>query len=109
MATTFKTKIIKDCGTQKIEVFQTASGTNATIIGMNLANTSEFSVQTSILIKDDTSIEAFYIKNVMIPPQSSFKAMIGGEKIIVPTDYAILVQSDIDDSVDVIVSYVDIT
>jgi len=45
----------------------------------------------------------------MIPAQSSFKAMIGGEKIIVPTDYAILVQSDIDDSVDVIVSYVDIT
>ena len=109
MATTFRQKIIKDVGTQKIEVFQTASGTNATIIGMNLANTSTFAVQASILIKDDTSVEAFYVKDVMIPPQSAFKAMIGGEKIIIPTDYAILVQSDIDDSVDVIVSYVDIT
>jgi len=109
MATTFRTKIVKNVGTQKLEVFTTPGGTNATIIGMNLANISEFAVQASILIKDDTSIEAYYIKDVMIPAQSSFKAMIGGEKIIVPTDYAVLVQSDIDDSVDVIVSYVDIT
>ena len=109
MATTFRTKIVKDVGKQKLEVFTTPPGTNATIIGMNLANISTFAVQASIIVKDDTSIEAYYIKDVMIPPQSSFKAMIGGEKIIVPTDYAVLVQSDIDDSVDVIVSYVDLT
>ena len=40
MATTFRTKIVKDVGTQKIEAFETAPGTNATIIGMNLANTT---------------------------------------------------------------------
>lgn len=109
MATTFRTKIVKDVGTQKIEAFETAPGTNATIIGMNLANTSTFSVQASILIRDDTSVEAFYVKDVMIPPQSAFKAMIGGEKIILTTGYSILVQTDITDSVDVIISYVDIT
>ena len=109
MATTFRTKIVKDVGTQKIEAFETAAGTDATIIGMNLANTSTFDVQASVLIRDDTSVEAFYVKDVMIPPQTSFKAMIGGEKIILTTGYSILVQSDIDDSVDVIISYVDIT
>lgn len=109
MATTFRNKIIKDVGTVKITAFETPQSTNATIIGMNLANTSTFTVQASILISDDTSIEAFYVKDVMIPPQTSFKAMIGGEKIVLPTGYSILVQSDIDDSVDAIISYVDIT
>ena len=109
MATTFRTKIVKDVGTQKIEAFETQPGTDATIIGMNLANTSTFDVQANVLIRDDTSVEAFYVKDVMIPPQTAFKAMIGGEKIILTTGYSILVQSDIDDSVDVIISYVDIT
>ena len=40
MATTFRTKIVKDVGTQKIEAFETAPEPAATIIGMNLANTS---------------------------------------------------------------------
>jgi len=48
MATTFRTKIVKNVGTQKLEVFTTPAGTNATIIGMNLANISEFAVQASI-------------------------------------------------------------
>ena len=47
---------------QKIEAFETAPEPNATIIGMNLANTSTFSVQASILIRDDTSVEAFYVQ-----------------------------------------------
>ena len=108
MATTFRTKIVKDVGKQKLEVFTTPPGTNATIIGMNLANISTFAVQASIIVKDDTSIEAYYIKNVMIPPQSSFKAMIGGEKIVLPTGHSLLVQSSATDSVDAVVSYVDI-
>jgi hypothetical protein len=109
MATFFRQKIIKDVGTQKIEVFEAAPGTNATIIGLNLANTSEFAIQASILIRDDTSVEAFYVKDVMISPQTAFKAMIGGEKVIIPSGYSILVQSDQDDSIDAIISYVDIT
>ena len=82
MATFFRTKVIKDIGTQKIVVFEVPSATNATVIGLNLANTTDFAVQGSILIKDDTSVEGFYVKDVMIPPQTAFKAMIGGEKII---------------------------
>lgn len=109
MATFFRQKIVNAVGTQKIEVFEAAAGTNSTIIGLNLANITDFTVQASILIRDDSSVEAHYVKNVMIAPQTAFKAMIGGEKIIIPSGFSILVQADIDDALDAIISYVDIT
>ena len=108
MATFFRTKVIKDIGTQKIEIFEVPAATNATVIGLNLANITDFAVQASVYVKDDTSVEGYYVKNVMIPPQTSFKAMIGGEKIVLPTGHSLLVQSSATDSVDAVVSYVDI-
>ena len=108
MATFFRTKVVKDIGTQKIEVFEEPAATNATVIGLNLANITNFAVQASIYVKDDTSVEGFYVKDVMIPPQTSYKAMIGGEKIVLPTGHSLLVQSNASNSVDAIISYVDI-
>jgi hypothetical protein len=108
MATFFRTKVIKDIGTQKIVVFEVPSATNATVIGLNLANITDFAVQASVLIKDDGSVEGFYVKDVMIPPQTSYKAMIGGEKIVLPTAHQLIVQSSATNSIDAVVSYVDI-
>ena len=42
MATFFRTKVIKDIGTQKIVVFGSTPATNATVIGLNLANITDF-------------------------------------------------------------------
>ena len=44
----------------------------------------------------------------MIPPQTAFKAMIGGEKIVLPTGHQLIVQSSLTASVDAVISYVDI-
>ena len=66
MATFFRTKVIKDIGTQKIVVFEVPAATNATVIGLNLANITDFAVTASVLIKDDGSVEGFYVKDVMI-------------------------------------------
>ena len=44
----------------------------------------------------------------MIPPQTAFKAMIGGEKIVLPTGHQLIVQASSTASVDAVVSYVDI-
>ena len=93
MATFFRTKVIKDIGTQKIVVFEVPAATNATVIGLNLANITDFAVTASVLIKDDGSVEGF-VKDVMIPPQTAFKAMIGGEKIVLAQqDTPLIVQA----------------
>jgi hypothetical protein len=44
----------------------------------------------------------------MIAPNSSFKGMLGGEKLIIPANNSLLIQSNLSDSCDAIISYVDI-
>ena len=65
MATFFRTKAVKEIGTVKVPVYKAGPSTTATIVGLSLANLTESVVSTSVLIADDTSIEAFYLKNVL--------------------------------------------
>ena len=57
MATYFRNKIIKNIGTQKIEVFASNGSTNATVLGINIANITDFAVNINIYVKDDTSVK----------------------------------------------------
>ena len=50
MATTFKNKVVKDIGTQKIIAISTNASTRSTIIGISLANTTKGAVSVSILV-----------------------------------------------------------
>ena len=62
----------------------------------------------NILVSDDTSVEGFYLKDVVIPPNSSLKPLGPAEKIILAPNNAISFQSNENDSLDVVISYVDI-
>lgn len=108
MATFFRTKAIKEIGTVKVPVYKAGPSTTATIVGLSLANLTESVVSTSVLIADDTSIEAFYLKNVLIPPNATLKVLNGGEKIILASENELSVVSDIDGSLDAVMSYVEI-
>ena len=69
---------------------------------------TDFAVNVNIYVKDDTSVEGYFMKDVMIAPNSSFKGMLGGEKLIIPANNSLLIQSNLSDSCDAIISYVDI-
>tara|TARA_B110000503_G_scaffold136328_1_gene218459 strand:- start:8029 stop:8358 length:330 start_codon:yes stop_codon:yes gene_type:complete len=108
MATYFKNKVLKNIGLIKQIALTSDPATNATVIGLSLTNLTEFAVRANVLIQDDTSIEGYYLKDVMIPPNSRIKVLEGGEKLIIPSNNTLLVQSDLDDSLDAVISYVDI-
>lgn len=108
MATFFKNKIIKNVGTVPVSAITPPSGTNSTIIGMSLSNLTEYAVKANIIIKDDTSVEGYFMKDVIIPANTSLRAVTSGEKLIIATNYELLIQSDITDSIDAVISYVDI-
>ena len=108
MATYFRTKVIKDVGTQKIEVFEVPAATNATVIGLNLANITDFAVQASVYIKDDTSVEGYFMKDVMVPPNSSLHALAAGEKLILAPTNELYLVADQNEALDAVISYVDI-
>ena len=108
MATTFRNKVVKDIGTQKIVAIQTNGSTRSTIIGISLANTTKGAVSISILIGDDASSEGYYLKDVLLPPKGSLKPLGPAEKLILAPTNTLLFQSNKANSVDAVISYVDI-
>ena len=108
MATTFRNKVVKDISTQKIVAIETNGSTRSTIIGISLANTTKGAVSVNILIKDDGSSEGFYLKDILIPPKSSLKPLGPAKKLILAPTNQLLFQSNKVNSVDAVISYVDI-
>jgi hypothetical protein len=108
MATTFRNKVIKEVGTVPILALETNASTRSTIVGLSLANLSETAIYVSVLVHDDTSVEGFYLKDVMVPPNTSLRALSAGEKLILAPENQLYLVADEDDALDAVISYVDI-
>lgn len=109
MATFFKNKVIKDIGPKPISVLETSASIRATVIGLSFANLTDAFVYVSVYVKDDTSVTGFYLKDILVPANTTLKALNGGEKLIIAPSNELLVSSSAQDSVDVVLSYVEIT
>lgn len=108
MATQFKNKVVKDVGPVPILALETDASTRSTIIGLNLANLTDFIAYASILIHDDTSVEGYFAKDIMVPPNSSLHALAAGEKLILAPSNQLYLVASTDEALDAVISYVDI-
>ena len=108
MATQFKNKVVKDVGSVPILAIEKNAATRSTIIGMTLANLTEFIAYASILVHDDTSVEGYFIKDVMVPANSSLHVLAAGEKLILAPENQLYIVAGSDESLDAVISYVDI-
>ncbi len=109
MATTFKNKNVVQVGLLPVEILSTTAAQRATIVGMSLTNLTDSFVYVSVLIDDDTSVQGHYMKDVLLPANTSLRAVNGGEKLILAPSNKLSVKASITDSVDVLLSYVEIT
>lgn len=109
MATFFKNSVVKNVGTQPVEILTTSATNRATVIGLSLTNLEDDFVYVSVLLKDDTSVTGFYLKDTVLPANTSLRVVNQGEKLIIAPNNTLYVQSTLNDSVDVIMSYVEIT
>lgn len=108
MATFFRNTVTKEIGTVPVRVLETSPTSRATVIGFSIANITENVVTVSVLLQDDTSVTGYYAKDLILPTQSSLRIVNGGEKLILAPSNQILVVSSASDSVDVILTYVEI-
>jgi hypothetical protein len=109
MATLLKTKVAKNIGTTPIDVLQSTETNRVTLIGCNLANIIDDPITVDLFVIDDTSTAAYYIKGIIIPANTSLKVITNGEKLILGPSCGFRVVSNTEASVDVIISYADIT
>lgn len=109
MATLLKNTVIKDCGTKPVLIYETLPTTRVTVLGLSFTNLTDKFVYVDVIIEDDTSIAGYYLKDSILPAGTSLRAVSTGEKLVLAPSNRLLVRSSLDDSVDVIVSYVEIT
>ena len=108
MASFFRNSVIKEIGTVPVRVAQTTLASRITVIGLSLSNLTEDPLTVSVTVMDDTSVTGYYIKDVLLGPQSSLRVVNGGEKLILAPSNELYISSSVSDSIDAIVSYVEI-
>ena len=108
MATLFKNKVVNTVGVLPVDVYETDASTRATVIGMSLTNLTQSFVYVDVLTQDDTSVTGYYLKQALLPANTSLRVVATGEKLIIAPSNKLQVKSSIDDSVDVVLSFVEI-
>jgi hypothetical protein len=110
MPTVFKHSLVTQVGTVPTDVVTIGAGVRATVIGCNLANTTDYDnvVADVQVVGSDTTV-SYYIKGLVIPPNTSVKLITQGEKLILPEGTGLRVTCDTADSIDATVSYVEIS
>jgi hypothetical protein len=109
MPTVLKNKVFTNIGVTPVDVLSTAANVRSTIIGFSLANIQEGIVLIDVKITDDTSTSGYYVKQLVVPPNSSLRLVNGGEKLILAPNNKITIQANLENCLDAIISYVDIT
>lgn len=109
MATALKTKVEAGIGTTAVDVLIAGVLSRFTIIGCNLANVIEENITIDVFVVDAADVEAIYIKGLIVPMNSSIKLITNGEKLIIAENCRLRIVSNIADSIDVVISYVELT
>jgi hypothetical protein len=110
MPTVFKHAVVTEIGTTPVDVLQIALGVRATVIGCNLANITDYDTAVvDVYVIDENSTQAHYVRGLSISPNSTVKIITQGEKLILPETAGIRIVSDTQDSIDAVISYVEIS
>jgi len=108
MANFFRNKVVNEIGTTPIQVLEFGPSTRGTVIGLSLANLTGSNILASVTITDDASTVGYYIKDVLIAPNSSMRLVNGGEKLILAPNNSIHISASQEASLDCVMSYVEI-
>jgi len=114
MASFFKNKLQSGIGSTPVEVISVTTNTRTTVIGLSLTNLTGAVILASIrldlvdAITSEVESSAYYIKDVVVPPNQSLRVINGGEKLILAGNMKMYIDSNVNDSLDLVMSYVDI-
>ena len=108
MANTFKLKTKANVGVSTSNVYVVPSATTTVVIGVTLANTSGSSINVGVGVTRASTDDVKLMKNVPIPQGSSFEFMAGNKVVLEATD-TFTAESDVNNSLDVALTIMEIT
>ena len=109
MANTFKNRTLRAVGTSATAVGAVvAASTQTTLIGMTMANITSGVINVTATLNDGTNT-THIVKDAPIPTGGSLILLGGDQKVVLMTGDKIIVTSNTASSVDVIMSFLEIT
>ena len=108
MANTFKLKTKANVGVTTSNVYVVPTSTTTVVIGVTLANTSGSGINVAIGITRASTDDISVLKNVPIPQGSSLEFMQGNKVVLEATD-SITAYSDVNSTLDVALTIMEIT
>lgn len=108
MANTFKLKTKANVGVTTQNVYVVPGATTTTVIGITLANISGSGINVGVGITRAAADNVSVLKNVPIPQGSSLEVMQGNKIVLEATD-TLTVKSDVNSSLDVSVTIMEMT
>ena len=109
MANTFKNRTLRAVGTGATDVGAVvAASTQTTLIGMTLANIVSSVISVTVTLHDGTNTTNI-VKDAPIPTGGSLVVLGGDQKVVLMTGDKIIVTSNTASSVDVVMSFLEIT
>jgi hypothetical protein len=109
MANTFKLKTKANVGVTTVGIYTATSPVTATvIIGVTLANVSGAGINVGIGITRPSADNVSLMRNVPIPQGSSLEFM-QGNKIVLETNDTVTAVSDVNNSLDVSLTIMEVT
>ena len=108
MASFFRNAVLNEVGTVQVTALETAPNSRMTIIGMSLANLTQSMVLVDVKVENATAVVGHYVHQMMVPANSSLRLVNGGEKLILAESNKLYINANIDESIDVIISYVEL-
>ena len=109
MANTFKNRTLRAVGTSPTDVGAVvAASTQTTLIGMTMANITSGVINVTATLNDGTNT-THIVKDAPIPTGGSLILLGGDQKVVLMTGDKVIVTSNTASSVDVIMSFLEIT
>ena len=109
MANTFKNRTLRAVGTSPTDVGAVvAASTQTTLIGMTMANITSGVINVTATVNDGTNT-THIVKDAPIPTGGSLILLGGDQKVVLMTGDKVIVTSNTASSVDVIMSFLEIT
>ena len=109
MANTFKNRTLRAVGTSPTDVGAVvAASTQTTLIGMTMANITSGVINVTATLNDGTNT-THIVKDAPIPTGGSLILLGGDQKVVLMSGDKVIVTSNTASSVDVIMSFLEIT
>jgi len=115
MTSVFKNVLAANLGTTPTTVLTSNASATTTIIGMSVTNITADPVTISIKLTDPNgggfgvATTAYYLRNIIVPPYQSLRVINGGEKLILAASTAVVMTANTDNSLDLVMSWVEIS